>query len=306
MIRTAKSWRDFEIIATGGGEKLERWGSVYLLRPDPQAIWSPSFNLAEFDGLNAHYLRSSAGGGKWNTLKKFPDEWTIGWGNLKFLISPTNFKHTGLFPEQAVNWETIGALCRAYPFSDTQGEQGKRSSNGYALRKAPEILNLFGYTGGATVACAAAGANVTHVDASAGMTAVCKRNCEQNGIKNVRFIVDDCHKFVLRESRRGKAYDAIIMDPPSFGRGTNGEVWKIETDIENLVMDCVKILSKKPLFFLINSYTTGLQPTVIKNILQRCLEKHKTCATIDAYEIGIPTRENIDLPAGSSAIATFK
>jgi 23S rRNA (cytosine1962-C5)-methyltransferase len=292
-LKSSTNWRDYEIIATGGGEKLERWGSVILLRPDPQAIWSADFDLAKYDGLNAHYIRSVTGGGKWHILKKFPDEWTISYGDMKFLISPTNFKHTGLFPEQAVNWDK---MCGAFPPAPPLP-----SNPSYKY----EVLNLFGYTGGATVACAKSGANVTHVDASQGMVSVCKRNCELNGLSNVRYIVDDCLKFVLREIRRGKKYDAIIMDPPSFGRGTNGEGWKIETDWEPLVLNCVKLLSSKPLFFLINSYTTGLQPQVIKNILQRCFEKQKICATIDAYEIGLPTNERTPLPAGASAWASF-
>ena len=303
-MKSSSNWHEYEIIATGGGEKLERWGNVILLRPDPQAIWSPNFVLSKYDGLNAHYIRSSTGGGKWQTLKKFPDEWTISYGDLKFIISPTNFKHTGLFPEQAVNWDKMRvavAGTSALKVTHNTGELLKPTPP----QERPEVLNLFGYTGGATVACAKSGANVTHVDASQGMTNVCKRNCERNGLSNVRYIVDDCLKFVQREQRRGKKYDAIIMDPPSFGRGANGEVWKIEDSLEPLVMECVKLLSGKPIFFLINSYTTGLQPTVIKNILQRCFEKQKVCAKIDAYEIGIPTREGIELPAGCSAWATF-
>ena len=305
-MKSSLNWRDFEIIATGGGEKLERWGGVYLLRPDPQAIWSPAFDFKKFDGLNAHYIRSTTGGGKWVTLKKFPTEWTVEYPisgcALKFLISPTNFKHTGLFPEQAINWEQFTSIIQS-----SRVAHGAKTGAGVAENNlAPNVLNLFGYTGGATVAAGVAGANVTHVDASTGMTAVCRRNCELNGLENVRFIVDDCHKFVEREIRRGKTYDAIIADPPSFGRGANGEVWKIETALEPLIMDCVKLLSKKPLFFLVNSYTTGLQPTVLKNVLQRCLEKFGRRAKLDAYEIGIPTREGIDLPAGASCFAVFE
>jgi len=320
-------WRDFEVIATGGGEKLERWGNVVLLRPDPQAIWAPAFNLSKYDGLHAKYTRSADGGGKWHNLLKFPDEWVITYKDLRFLISPTNFKHTGLFPEQAINWDKItqvitGGLNSPAPPANIAGGLGEVTS--------PNILNLFGYTGGATVTAAKAGAHVTHVDASKGMTEVCKRNCELNNLPKdrVRFIVDDCIKFVEREFRRGKKYDAVIMDPPSFGRGAGGEVWKLEQHLDYLVGQCCKLLSDRPLFFLINSYTTGLQPTVIKNVLERNLAKCGISATIagtgacnaqaryierrlnrtlaiNAYEIGLPTREGITLPAGASAFAVF-
>jgi len=279
------SWKDFEIIATGGGEKLERWGDVFLLRPDPQAIWRASFDFTKFEKLNAKYTRSQSGGGSWEIIRKFKDEWTIGYKNLKFLISPTSFKHTGLFPEQAVNWDRVSGI----------------------LKNGATVLNLFGYTGGATVACAKAGAVVTHVDASKGMVEVCKRNCKLNNLPgaSVRFIVDDCIKFVEREIRRGKRYDAIIMDPPSFGRGANGEVWKIEEHLDYLVGKCCELLSDKPLFFLINSYTTGLQPTVIKNVLELSLRGTKQSSIIESYEIGLPTNEGIVLPAGCSALAVF-
>jgi len=285
-MKTTSEWKDFEIIASGSGEKLERWGHVFLLRPDPQAIWSAKFDFAKFEKLNAKYERSSSGGGAWTVLRKFKDEWVVEYKDLKFLISPTSFKHTGLFPEQAVNWDKAQSLIRGAGVT-------------------PAVLNLFGYTGGATVACAAAGAVVTHVDASKGMVEVCKRNCKLNKLPetSVRFIVDDCIKFVEREIRRGKKYDGIIMDPPSFGRGANGEVWKIEEHLNRLVAGCVELLSSEPLFFLINSYTTGLQPTVMKNILATNLKKH---ATIESYEIGLPTNEGIVLPAGCSALATWR
>jgi 23S rRNA (cytosine1962-C5)-methyltransferase len=284
-LRFASEWKDFEVIATGGGEKLERWGDVFLLRPDPQAIWRASFDFSKFEKLNAKYTRSASGGGSWEILRKFKEEWTIGYKGLKFLISPTSFKHTGLFPEQAVNWDRVSGI----------------------LKSGASVLNLFGYTGGATVACARAGATVTHVDASKGMVEVCKRNCKLNNLPDtsVRFIVDDCIKFVEREIRRGKKYDAIIMDPPSFGRGANGEVWKIEEHLDYLVGKCCELLSDKPLFFLINSYTTGLQPTVIKNVLELSLRGTKKSSVIEAYEIGLPTDEGIVLPAGASALATF-
>ena len=281
-MKYASEWKDYEIIASGGGEKLERWGSIYLLRPDPQAIWRAKFDFKTYKGLNAIYTRSQSGGGAWSG--KMPDEWKVSYKNLKFIISPTSFKHTGLFPEQAVNWD--------------------RASDIIAKRKDVTVLNLFGYTGGATVACAAAGAVVTHVDASKGMVDVCKRNCKLNKLPetSVRYIVDDCIKFVEREIRRGKKYDAVIMDPPSFGRGANGEIWKIEEHLDYLVAKCCEVLSDKPFFFLINSYTTGLQPTVMKNILATNLKKY---ANIEAYEIGLPTNEGITLPAGCSALATF-
>lgn len=284
-MKFTSDWKDYEIIATGGGEKLERWGSVYLLRPDPQAIWRSNFNFKTYKGLNAIYTRSQSGGGAWSG--KMPDEWKISYKNLKFVISPTSFKHTGLFPEQAVNWDRVTDVI----------SRSKRESI--------TVLNLFGYTGGATVACASAGATVTHVDASKGMVEVCKRNCKLNKLSetSVRFIVDDCIKFVEREIRRGKKYDAIIMDPPSFGRGANGELWKIEDNLDYLVSKCCEVLSDKPLFFLINSYTTGLQSTVMKNILATNLQKYDI---IEAYEIGLPTNEGIVLPAGCSAFATFK
>lgn len=276
-------WKDYEIVASGGGEKLERWGGIYLLRPDPQAIWSAKFDFSAFEKLDAKYIRSSSGGGAW--MGKMPDEWFIAYKNLKFVISPTNFKHTGLFPEQAVNWDRVTEII--------------------LKNKNVTVLNLFGYTGGATVACAKAGAQVTHVDASKGMVEVCKRNCKLNELPQtcVRFIVDDCIKFVEREIRRGKKYDAIIMDPPSFGRGANGEVWKIEEHLDYLVAKCCELLNDSPLFFLINSYTTGLQPTVIKNILSTNL---KSYSNIEAYEIGLPTNEGLTMPAGCSAIATWK
>ena len=289
-MRFSNDWKDFEVIATGGERKLERWGDVVLLRPDPQAIWQERSDLSKHKGLNAVYHRSSSGGGQWETLTKLPNEWLINYRDLKFIISPTNFKHTGLFPEQAVNWDRVDALIKS-------------------VKRPISVLNLFGYTGGATVSAARAGATVTHVDASKGMVEVCKRNCKLNNLPDdsVRFIVDDCIKFVERELRRGKNYDAIIMDPPSFGRGANGEVWKIETHLDYLVSKCCELLSANPLFFLINSYTTGLQPTVIKNVLQRNISKtkHKN-VSIEQYEIGLPTREDIILPAGCSAIAIFK
>jgi len=281
-----EEWKDFEVLKTGGGEKLERWGNVILLRPDPQVIWPSQENLAKFSNLNAHYLRESTGGGHWEILKKFPESWTVGWRDLTFKIMPMGFKHTGLFPEQAVNWAKMIELIKN-------------------AKKPIKVLNLFAYTGGATVACASAGASVVHIDASKGMVERAKENLSLSGLadKPVRFIVEDCKKFVEREIRRGNFYDAIIMDPPSYGRGPSGEVWKIENSIFEFVDLCFKVLSKNPLFVLINSYTTGLQPTVMKNILTLASKNNNVkFKQIDAYEVGLPTKENIILPCGASAI----
>lgn len=278
------SWKDYEIIATGGGEKLERWGKVYLLRPDPQAIWAAPFDMAKYPRLNARYVRSSDGGGRWEYYRPMPDEWQIGWEDCRFLIKPMGFKHTGLFPEQAVNWDRMRELI---------------SNAGRPVN----VLNLFAYTGGATVACLAAGASVCHVDASKGMVERAGENVRLSGLKDkpVRFIIDDCKKFVQREIRRGRKYDAIIMDPPSYGRGPNGEMWKIESELYPLVELCTEVLSDNPLFFLINSYTTGLQPMVLKNILTLTVGS-KFSGEVEAYEVGIKTEEGIDLPCGASGL----
>ncbi|MBR5438665.1 MAG: class I SAM-dependent methyltransferase [Clostridia bacterium] len=281
----ANNWKDYSVIATGDGYKLENWQGVVLLRPDPQVIWPSSIDMQSYKGLNAKYVRSETGGGKWQTYKDMPSEWVISYGELKFLIKPMGFKHTGLFPEQAVNWDKMSALIKS----------ANRPIN---------VLNLFAYTGGATVACLKAGASVCHVDASKGMVERAGENCRLSGVKDagVRFIIDDCLKFVKREIRRGKKYDAIIMDPPSFGRGPNGETWKIENELFNLVKTCTEVLSDNPLFFLINSYTTGLQPQVIKNILT--LNMKNFSGKIDAYEVGLPTGEGIALPCGCSGLWT--
>ena len=279
----ADKWKDYRVIATGDGYKLEDWKGVKLLRPDPQVIWPTSIDMAAYKGLNARYSRSATGGGKWEVLKKYPDEWVISYGELKFLIKPMGFKHTGLFPEQAVNWDKMSELIRG---------AGREIS----------VLNLFAYTGGATVACLKAGAKVCHVDAAKGMVERAGENCRLTGVGEgkVRFIIDDCLKFVKREIKRGKKYDAVIMDPPSFGRGPNGETWKIENELFGLVKTCVEVLSDNPLFFLINSYTTGLQPQVIKNILT--LNLKSLGGTFDAYEVGLPTDEGIVLPCGCSGL----
>lgn len=282
----AQDWKDYEIIATGGGEKLERWGEVYLLRPDPQAIWSAPFDLARYPKLNAHYHRYSDGGGKWQVYRPFPEEWKIAWRDCKFLIKPMGFKHTGLFPEQAANWAITSEIVRSCDFR-------------------PNVLNLFGYTGGATVALAKAGAFVTHVDAAKGMVDRCKQNALLSGVPNdrIRYIVDDCKKFVQREIKRGKKYHAVLMDPPSYGRGPSGETWKIEDGLFELVTLTRQVL-EDPIFYLINSYTTGLQPTVIKNMLSIAMAGEK--GTIDAYELTLPVTDEsngkIELPCGCSGI----
>ena len=281
----ADKWLDYQIIATGNGYKLERWKDVVLLRPDPQVIWPEQQKLDNFKDLNAKYVRSETGGGRWEHKKSTPDNWIVEYGELKFLIKPMGFKHTGLFPEQAYNWDKMANLIK----------NANRPIN---------VLNLFAYTGGATVACLKAGASVCHVDAAKGMVERAGENCRLSkvGDGKVRFIIDDCLKFVQREIRRGKKYDAIIMDPPSFGRGPNGETWKIENELFGLVKTCTQVLSDNPLFFLINSYTTGLQPQVIKNILTLNLKNFG--GKIEAYEVGLPTDEGIALPCGCSGIWT--
>lgn len=282
-MRSANDWKDYSVISTGDGYKLERWGKVILLRPDPQVIWKSSFDMENYPNLNAVYRRSETGGGKWEIKKSFPAEWVIGYKDLKFKIKPMGFKHTGLFPEQAVNWDLMSELIK---------NSGREIS----------VLNLFAYTGGATVACAKAGAKVCHVDASKGMVERAGENVRLSGVGDgkVRYIIDDCKKFVQREIRRGRKYDAVIMDPPSYGRGPNGEMWKIEDEIFSLVELCEKVLSDNPLFFLINSYTTGLQPQVLKNILQLALKDKK--GKIDAYEVGLPTEDGLVLPCGAGGI----
>lgn len=285
-MKISTDWKDYSVIATGDGEKLENWGNIKLLRPDPQVIWHAKRDLSKEKKLNAHYIRESTGGGHWNNLKPMPQEWVVSYKSLKFLIKPMGFKHTGLFPEQAVNWDYMIELIKN-------------------AKRPIKVLNLFGYTGGATVACTFAGAEVTHVDASKGMVERCKQNIKLSGLEHmpIRYIVDDCAKFVEREIRRGKTYDAIIMDPPSYGRGPNGEMWKIENNLYDFVSICRKVLSDKPLFVLINSYTTGLQPMVLSNILNDVFDGGKT----DSFEIGIATQEkNIILPCGASGIKVWE
>lgn len=282
-MKVANNWKDYEIIATGNGEKLERWNDIYLLRPDPQIIWKSEKELHKFPNLNAHYHRSSAGGGKWNNLKRTPEEWTVNYKDLTFSIKMMGFKHTGLFPEQAANWDIMMDLIKN-------------------ANRPIKVLNLFAYTGGATVACASAGASVCHVDCVKQIVERAKLNIQLSGLKDapVRYIVDDCKKFVEREIRRGNKYDAIIMDPPSFGRSDSNNVWKLEDDLYDFVSQCNKILTDKPLFVLINSYTTGLGETVAENILRLCLKDKK--GTFTSYEVGLPTKEGINLPCGCSAL----
>ncbi len=276
-------WKDYEIIATGDGEKLERWKNVTLLRPDPQVIWHADTPLARVKKPDARYIRSSTGGGSWQFDRKLPDSWNVSWRNLTFVVRPMNFKHTGLFPEQAANWAMMIDLIK--------------SSN-----RPISVLNLFAYTGGATVACLSAGASVCHVDAAKNMVETAKENVALSGLsdKPVRYIVDDCRKFVTREIKRGRKYDAIILDPPSFGRGANGEEWKIERDIYDFLKLCSGVLSDNPLFVLLNSYTTGLQPAVLNSLLTLTMPQ---TGEVSAYEVCLPTDESgIVLPCGCSGL----
>jgi 23S rRNA (cytosine1962-C5)-methyltransferase len=277
-----KDWQDYEIIDASRGEKLERWGNIYLLRPDPQIIWDNGDLSQKYKGkIDAIYHRSNKGGGQWENLKKFNPVWQVKYKNLTFNIKQMGFKHTGLFPEQAYNWDMMI----------------KKIKNS---KKPVKVLNLFAYTGGASCACLSAGASVVHVDSSKGMVDWCKENvnsCEL-GDKPIRFLIDDVVKFVKREIRRGNKYNAIIMDPPSYGRGSNGEVWDIEKDLAELVSLCCDILVDNPLFFLINSYTTGLSSTVLANLLTLTVDKHKK-GKITCGEIGLPIKNsNLILPCG--------
>ena len=277
----ADNWKDYELIDCSNGEKLERWGNIVLLRPDPQIIWDNRNLEKEYDVINAVYHRSNKGGGYWENKKNTPSSWKINYKNLTFNIKQMGFKHTGLFPEQAVNW-------------DFMIEKIKKSNRDI------KVLNLFAYTGGATVACLSAGASVVHVDSSRGMVDWCKENVKASNLedKPVRYLVDDVVKLVKREIRRGNKYDAIIMDPPSYGRGSNGEVWDIEKDLYNLVDLCVELLSDNPIFFIINTYTTGLSKEVFTNLLKNTIGK-KYEGDIYSEEIGIPIKNsNKILPCG--------
>ena len=278
----ADHWKDYEVIDTSCGEKLERWGRYILLRPDPQVIWKTEKNVPEWNRLNGHYHRSSKGGGEWEFFK-LPEEWTISYRELYFRLKPFSFKHTGLFPEQAVNWDWCSERIR---------EAGRPV----------KVLNLFAYTGGATLAAASAGASVTHVDASKGMVTWAKENAAASHLEDapVRWLVDDCVKFVEREIRRGNKYDGIIMDPPSYGRGPKGEIWKIEESIYPFVELAAQLLSDDALFFLINSYTTGLQPAVLSYMLSAVIQK-KRGGEVQSSEIGLPVSSNgLVLPCGAT------
>ncbi len=280
-MNVSNEWKDYEIIDASNGMKYERWNSIYLLRPDPQIIWNNGELLDKYKKIDAVYYRSNKGGGHWENVNNIPSSWIVNYKDLKFNIKQMGFKHTGLFPEQAVNWD----------FMINKIKKSKRKI---------KVLNLFGYTGGATIACMSVGAHVTHVDSSRGMVDWCKENVSLNGFDttNVRYIVDDVVKFVQREISRGNKYDAIIMDPPSYGRGSNGEVWDIEKNLNYLIEICSDILSDKPLFFLINSYTTGLSSTVLSNLLQLKINS-KFKGSITCGEVGLPIKtNNLILPCG--------
>ncbi len=281
MIKVSDKWEDYKLLDSGNGEKLENWQGILVRRPDPQAMWSV-MDYSKWDNVNALYERSDTGGGSWQYLKNIPSSWTVSYKHLTFKIALTNFKHTGLFPEQAVNW-------------DFMIDKIKNS------HRPIKVLNLFAYTGGATMACSSAGAEVTQVDASKGMTEWAKENMALSHLENnkIRFIVDDCLKFVEREARRGNKYDAIVMDPPSFGRGPKKEVWKFEDSLYLLINACLEILSDKPLFFLINAYTTGISSIVLNNVLKTTILKKYPEGKVDSGEIALPIeRDNMLLPCG--------
>lgn len=283
-MRTA-DWQDYELIDTSSGERLERWGGVMLIRPDPQIIWETPKKNPLWREADARYVRSATGGGHWESRKTVPPVWTIRRADLTFRLKMMGFKHTGLFPEQAVNWDFAVRKIRG-------------------AGRPVKVLNLFGYTGAATLACLSAGAQVCHVDASRGMVTWARENAEASGLADrpVRWLVDDCEKFVRREQRRGSTYDAVIMDPPSYGRGPNGEVWKLEEQLYPLVEMCLPILSRDPLFFLLNSYTTGLSPAVMEYLLG-VLVGRRFGGRVSSDEIGLPVTETgLVLPCGSTAI----
>lgn len=278
-------WRDYEVLDTGDGEKLERWGDVILRRPDPQVIW-PKAEPRLWEQARARYIRSEAGGGHWEMSGRLPERWTVALGDLKFYVKPTGFKHTGLFPEQAANWAFMRERLR------------RAGAKGFA----PRVLNLFAYTGGATLACAKEGAHVTHVDAAKGMVLWAKENRDLSRIpeESTRFIVEDAKAFVSRELRRGNRYDAILMDPPSYGRGPNGEVWKLEDELYGLVDLCSQVLSDTPVFFLLNGYTTGFSACALRNVVWRCVcSRHGGRAEAD--ELALSVTAGGVLPCGSTA-----
>ena len=283
-MRYTKDWKDYELLDCSGGERLERWGNVVLIRPDPQVIWNTPKEHPLWHRADARYVRSKEGGGHWECRRQLPEAWNINYKDLQFKISPTGFKHTGLFPEQAVNWDMM---------------REKITGAGRSIK----VLNLFAYTGGATLAAASAGASVCHVDAAKGMVHWARENAELSSLaeRPIRWIVDDCAKFVEREIRRENTYDAIIMDPPSYGRGPGGEVWKLEDQIYDLVKLCTGVLSDEPLFFLLNSYTTGLSASAMAYVLGVNMQKFG--GGVSAEEIGLPvTASGMVLPCGSSAI----
>ena len=296
---TADKWRDYELIEASDGKRLERWGDVILVRPDPQVIWTGQARDRRWKTPDGVYTRSRSGGGEW-TVRKMPDSWTVGYGSLRFMLRPMGFKHTGLFPEQATNWDW---------FSDLIRHRAVRKDGGRV-----RVLNLFAYTGGATAAAAEAGAEVVHVDAAKGMVAAAKENLALSGLGDapVRYIVDDCKKFVEREIRRGRSYEGIIMDPPSYGRGPNGELWKLEDCADELIRLAASLLSDEPLFFLVNSYTTGLSPASMRFMLGASLRPELSGrASIKAAEIGLPISafKGADfavLPAGASVRCEFE
>ena len=279
------NWKDYELIDTSFGERLERWGKIILIRPDPQIIWESEKKNPLWKQADARYKRSSTGGGQWQVYRQMPEVWKINYGDLTFRLKTMGFKHTGIFPEQATNWD----------FASEKIKNAKRPI---------KVLNLFGYTGAATLACMKAGAEVTHVDASKGMVQWARENAKASGMDDlpVRWLVDDCVKFVQREQRRGNTYDGIIMDPPSYGRGPGGEVWKLEEQLFGLVNMCVPIMSENPLFFILNSYTAGLSPSVMEYLLG-VLVKDKFGGKVSSDEIGLPVTETgLVLPCGSTAI----
>ena len=289
---TADNWKDYEVIDTSAGEKLERWGDYLLVRPDPQVIWNTPKKHSGWKKRNGHYHRSAKGGGEWEFFN-LPDEWSISYGELTFHLKPFSFKHTGLFPEQAVNWDWFSSIIK-----DAVSRNAKAGNS----ERPVKVLNLFAYTGGATIAAAKAGAHVTHVDASKGMVTWAKENAVASGLSDapIRWLVDDCVKFVEREIRRGNTYDAIIMDPPSYGRGPKGEIWKIEESIFPFLELTSQILSEDALFFLLNSYTTGLQPAVLSYMLNTVITP-KFGGHVQADEIGLPVSSNhLILPCGAS------
>lgn len=286
-MRYAKDWKDYELLDCSEGERLERWGKVILIRPDPQIIWSTPKEHPMWKHADARYVRSSQGGGHWEYRRELPEFWKINYKDLTFKISPTGFKHTGLFPEQAVNWDMMREKIKA------------AKAEGREVR----VLNLFAYTGGATVAAASAGASVCHVDAAKGMVHWARENAELSSLneKPIRWIVDDCKKFVEREIRRGSKYDAVILDPPSYGRGPGGEIWKLEEHVFELVSLVSEVLTEEPLFVLLNSYTTGLSASTMAYVLGSAMKKFG--GKVEAEEIGLPvTQSGMALPCGSSAI----